>query len=314
MAVDQLIAEGSAVKEEITRLEARADEVLSRLDILAHKIPNDTHPTVPIGDESNARVLHHANPEKGTVAWFTQQGMVPRDHMEIARLHGLIDLDAASKVSGSRFYFLTREAALLELALVNWTMQKLVAKGYIPTLTPDVARVSVIEGAGFQSKDDAGLGHHIYFLSGTDAALVGTAEIPLAGKHMNEIMAENTLPLKMAAFSHCFRTEVGGLGQATKGIYRVHQFSKVEMFVICTPEQGEALHEELIAIEQELFEELGLNFKVLEMPTGVCASYRSLIDSPLPPFRVYSTPFPPTFLTSFPRMFPYCYCVSLFHF
>jgi len=268
MTEAELVQEGTRIKDELARLESEQDQILKELDQLAFKLPNDTHPMVPIGDESMANLLAHVNPSVGTLEAFREAGFVPKDHLELANQHGLIDLDTASNVTGSRFYYLLREAALMELALIQWTVSKLVSRGFTPVLPPDLARLQVIEGAGFQSRDERSLGHHIYHIQGHDTALSATAEIPLAGLYMNKILQEAELPQKLVAFNHCFRTEIGGLGVQSKGIYRVHQFSKVEMFVVCTPEQGDALHEELIQIERELFTELGLNFKVLDMPTG----------------------------------------------
>ncbi len=196
MDAKTLMAEGTRIKDEIARLEAVQADVMKRLETLALKLPNDTHPQVPIGGEENAKLLDHVNPDRGSLESFHTQGFVPRDHVELARIHGLLDLENASKVTGSRFYYLLKEAALLELALTNWTMQKLVAKGYTPILPPDLARTAVIEGAGFQSKDERTLAQHIYQIENADTALSATAEIPLAGRFMNQILSETELPIK----------------------------------------------------------------------------------------------------------------------
>lgn len=177
----------------------------------------------------------------------------------------LIDFDSAGDVSGSKFYYLRNAAAMLELALVNWAMQRALAKGFTPITTPDLVRESVLEKCGFQPRAS---NTQTYSVEDSDLCLTGTAEVPLGGIYMDKVVEESALPIKMAAYGHCFRTEAGAAGAAGKGLYRVHQFSKVEMFVICTPEQSDALHEELIDIEEEMFTQLGLHFKILDMPSG----------------------------------------------
>ena len=158
-----------------------------------------------------------------------------------------------TQVSGQKFYYLKNEAAMLELALVNWTMQKLQRKGFTPMMTPDLVREGVLEKCGFQPRGET---TQVYSVEDSDLCLAGTAEIPLGGYFMDQILQEDQLPVKVAAFGHCFRTEAGAAGAAGKGLYRVHQFSKVEMFVVCTPEQSDQLHQELIDIEVEMFKEL----------------------------------------------------------
>jgi len=158
----------------------------------------------------------------------------------------LIDLESAAKVSGQKFYYLKNAAALLEVALINWSLNHVVSKGFTPLSTPDLARTEVVQACGFQPRGEAS---QIYRVAESDLCLVGTAEIPLAGYYMNQILDEQSLPIRMVAFGHCFRREVGSAGQASKGLYRVHQFSKVEMFVLCRPDESDSIHEELLNIQ-----------------------------------------------------------------
>lgn len=188
-----------------------------------------------------------------------------KNHVDVLESLDLIDFDSASVVSGSKFYYLRGAAAMLELALVNWALQCAMAKGFTPITTPDLVRESVLEKCGFQPRAD---NTQTYSVTDSDLCLTGTAEVPLGGIYMDKVVEEAVLPIKMAAFGHCFRTEAGAAGAAGKGLYRVHQFSKVEMFVICTPEESDALHEELIGIEEEMFTALGLHYKILDMPSG----------------------------------------------
>src|SRR4029077_14825322 len=164
-----------------------------------------------------------------------------------------------------KFYFLKNEAVLLELALIQYSMEVLIREGYTPIITPDVARVEVLEGIGFIPR---GPETQIYSLENTDLCLIATAEITLGGMMRDKVLDEAKLPQKYVGLSHCFRTEAGAPGRDTKGLYRVHQFTKVEMFGFCTPEQSEALHLEILAIEEEIFSELGLAFHVLDTCTG----------------------------------------------
>ncbi|KAJ9509503.1 hypothetical protein QJQ45_001959 [Haematococcus lacustris] len=182
----------------------------------------------------------------------------PKDHVVLAEALDLVDFDAAAEVSGQKFYYLRNAGALLELALVNWAISRVVARGFTPIMTPDLVKETVLEKCGFQPR---GEGTQVYSVEDSPLCLTGTAEVPLGGLYMDKVLREAELPIRMVAYGHCFRTEAGAAGAAGKGLYRVHQFSKVEMFVLSTPEQSNALHEELRTIETELFAELGLHFK-----------------------------------------------------
>lgn len=253
----ELIERGKALKEQLEQLDARLTAVEEELQREGQRLPNLSHPDAPVGGEDAAAVLR-------TVGAPRAFDFAPKDHVALGEELDLVDWDAGAAVSGSKFYYLKREAALLELALVNFAVQRVVAAGFTPLMTPDLVRESVFEKCGFQPR---GANTQIYSVHGSGLCLTGTAEIPLGGIYMDQILSEAQLPIKMAAFGHCFRTEAGSAGSAGRGLYRVHQFSKVEMFVICTPAQSDALHQELVALEAALYEELGLHFKVLDMPT-----------------------------------------------
>jgi seryl-tRNA synthetase len=178
---------------------------------------------------------------------------------------GIIDFDAGTKVAGSKFYFLRGDAVLLELGLVRYAMDILVERGYQAAITPDLARDEHLVGTGFIPR---GPETQIYSVEDSDLSLVATAEITLAGSLADEILGEDELPIRLAGLSHCFRTEAGSHGRASRGLYRVHQFTKVEMFAFTTPEQSEAMHQEMLEIEERIFQGLGLPYRVVDICTG----------------------------------------------
>jgi len=251
---------GKQLKTEIAQLEKQLEVIEENLFTQASSVPNLTHPSVPIGSEENARILHQVfSNDVDTKALPTRN-----THLQIGKEWDLIDLESAAKVSGQKFYYLKNAAALLEVALINWSLNHVVSKGFTPLSTPDLARTEVVQACGFQPRGEAS---QIYRVAESDLCLVGTAEIPLAGYYMNQILDEQSLPIRMVAFGHCFRREVGSAGQASKGLYRVHQFSKVEMFVLCRPDESDSIHEELLNIQMELFSSLGFSYRVLDMPS-----------------------------------------------
>jgi seryl-tRNA synthetase len=178
---------------------------------------------------------------------------------------GIIDFDAGAKVAGSKFYFLRGDAVLLELGLVRYALDILMEHGYQPTITPDLARDEALVGTGFIPR---GPETQIYSVEDSDLSLIATAEITLAGSLADEIVDEEDLPIRLAGLSHCFRTEAGSHGRASRGLYRVHQFTKVEMFAFTTPEQSEAMHNEMLEIEERIFQGLGLPYRVVDICTG----------------------------------------------
>ncbi len=255
----KLIEEGKSIKDEIAQAEILLAKAEEELDIEGRKIPNMAHPDAPVGalDTENLEVKRVGTPRKFT---FT-----PKDHVELGQSLDLIDFDAATKVSGSKFYYLKNEAVFLEQALVMYALNTLRKHGFTPFITPDVAREEILQGIGFNPRGNES---NIYSLEGEGSCLVATAEITLGGYHSDEILNKDKLPLYYCGISHCFRREAGAAGQFSKGLYRVHQFTKLEMFVYCLPEQSDAIHEKLRLIEEEIFTGLGLPFRVVDTCTG----------------------------------------------
>lgn len=254
-----LVEEGRRLKEEIARLEGELAAVEEELRREALRIPNLSHPEAPVGKEEKDNLEIR---RWGEVPSFDFE---PRDHLELGRLLDIVDFDRAAKVSGAKFYYLKNEGTLLELALIRYALDVLREKGFDLFTTPDLARESIVEGIGFQPR---GAESNIYTVEETDLCLVGTAEITLGGMYADEIIPGQALPLRFAGLSHCFRKEAGAAGQYSKGLYRVHQFTKVEMFVYCRPEESEGMHRELLAIEEEIHAGLGIPYRVVDTCTG----------------------------------------------
>ncbi|KAA0038695.1 serine--tRNA ligase [Cucumis melo var. makuwa] len=254
----KLIEEGKNLKEGLVSLEENLLKLTDQLQQEAQCIPNTTHPDVPIGGEDCSII-------RKMVGSPREFSFPVKDHLELGRQLDIFDFDAAAEVSGSKFYYLKNAAVTLELGLINWTLSEVMKRGFTPLITPEIVRSTVVEKCGFQPR---GENTQVYSIEGSDQCLIGTAEIPVGGIHMDSILSESSLPLKYVAYSHCFRTEAGAAGAATRGLYRVHQFSKVEMFIFCRPEESESYHEELIRIEEDLFSSLGLHFKTLDMASA----------------------------------------------
>ena len=254
-----LIEEGKRLKEEISLMEAELAAVEKELEAEAKKIPNMAHPQAPVGreDKDNLEVKRCGQP--------VQFDFEPADHVKLGQDLNIIDFDSATKVSGTKFYYLKNEGVFLELGLVRYALDILQKKGFTPFITPDVARTEILEGIGFIPR---GAESNVYALEGEDACLVGTAEITLGGYYSGAILAKDKLPLRMAGLSHCFRREAGAAGQFSKGLYRVHQFTKLEMFVLCLPEESEKLHGELRSVEEDIFTGLDIPFRVVDTCTG----------------------------------------------
>ena len=254
-----LINEGRALRTKVAELEARQKAIDAELRSVLRMIPNLTHPDAPVGTDSSANKVIRT---WGKPASFDFK---PLDHVALCEKHDLCDFEAGSSVVGPKFYFLKNEAALLEIGLIQYAMSHLTRAGYIPIVTPDMARVDVLEGIGFIPR---GPETQIYSVENTDLCLVATAEITLGGMHMNQILEEEKFPLKYVGLSHCFRTEAGAPGRDTRGLYRVHQFTKVEMFAYCTPEQSEKVHLDILEQEEAIFQGLGIPYQVIDTCTG----------------------------------------------
>ncbi len=255
-----LIEQGKALRTQISETETAQKELDAQLREQQALIPNMTHPDVPVGGEDDASEVHLSG-DKPTFD-FT-----PLDHVDIAAKLDLIDFEAGSRVAGHGFYYLKNDAVMLELALVQFAMQKLRSEGFTLYTTPDLARDSVLEGIGFNPRGDE---TQIYSVAETDLSLVATAEITLGGALKDQLLDIEDLPLKFAGLSHCFRTEAGAHGRATRGIYRVHQFTKVEMFAFTAPdsEASNAMQQEIVRIEEEIFQALGLHYRLIDTATG----------------------------------------------
>ena len=230
--------------------EAEADKILADLANIA-----DTR--APIGGEEDFVVLEEIG--RPTTFDFT-----PKDHVELGKILGAIDTERGAKVSGSRFYYLTGNGALLEFALINLAMSKAVAAGFIPVVTPALVKPHAMEGTGFLGQ----AAENVFHLEQDDFYLVGTSEVPLAAYHMDEILDGAKFPLRYAGFSSCFRREAGTYGKDTRGIIRVHQFDKVEMFSFCLPEDAAAEHERLLAWEKDFLNDLEIPYRVIDVATG----------------------------------------------
>jgi seryl-tRNA synthetase len=254
-----LILEGRALRDKVGKLEATLKHSEEELDALLKQIPNMTHPDAPVGKE--------ATDNKVIRTWGQprQFDFPPKDHVALAEELDLVDFEAGASVTGQKFYFLKNEAVQLELALIQYTMETLLAAGYTPVITPDLARVEVLEGIGFIPR---GPETQIYSVANTDLCLIATAEITLGGMHRDQIFDAEALPKKYVGLSHCFRTEAGAPGRDTRGLYRVHQFTKVEMFTFCAAEQSEGIHHELLHLEEKIFQGLGLPYHVIDTCTG----------------------------------------------
>ena len=254
-----LIAEGREIKDKIAEVEAELEVVDKDFNAIVRQIPNYAHPKAPVGkeDKDNTAIKYVGKPPVF--------GFKPLDHVQLGEKLDLIDFEKGTKVSGPKFYYLKNEAVLLQMALENYAMNIVIKHGFTPFITPDVAKEEILEGIGFNPR---GAESNIYTVEGTGTALVGTAEITLGGYYSGETLEKSALPIKMTGLSHCFRREAGAAGQFSKGLYRVHQFSKLEMFIICLPEQSDAFHDELLAIEEEIFSGLGLAYRVVDTCTG----------------------------------------------
>jgi len=255
----ELIAEGKALRPQIAELDRQVQDVETELHGALLLIPNMTHPAAPVGTTAEDNKVVHRWGEPTTFDF------APKDHVVLAEALDLVDFDAGAAVAGQKFYFLKNEAVLLEMALVQYAMQTLLKEGYTPVITPDVARAEVLEGIGFIPR---GPETQIYSIENSDLCLIATAEITLGGMHREQVFEEKDLPRKYAGLSHCFRTEAGAPGRDARGLYRVHQFTKVEMFAFCTPAQSDALHEELLRIEEGIFQGLKLPYHVIDTCTG----------------------------------------------
>jgi seryl-tRNA synthetase len=263
----ELLLKAGELAAAVKAANAEQDQAEEDAKELLLKLGNVVHTDVPIGGEDDFTVLE----THGTPRDFAAEGFAPKDHLELGEALGAIDVERAAKVSGSRFYYLTGIGALLELALVNAAIAQATEAGFIPMLVPSLVRSRAMEGTGFLGQ----AAENVYHLEKDEYYLVGTSEVPLAAYHMEEIIEADKLPLRYAGFSPCYRREAGTYGKDTRGIFRVHQFDKVEMFSYVAPEDAEAEHERLLAWEKQWLTALELPFRVIDVATGDLGSSAS---------------------------------------
>lgn len=259
-----LVEEGRALREQERTLSEGAEAAMAQRDAAWVRVPNLTHPDSPRGHTDDD---HRVVETVGEPRDFEAEGFVPGDHLAVGERLDLIDFASGAKVAGAKFYYLKREAVLLDLALQRFALDVAAKHGFTLHVTPDLARASILEGLGFAPRGES---TQVYSVADSDLCLVGTAEITLGGMLADSILDPESLPLLLAGVSHCFRTEAGAAGQESKGLYRVHQFTKVELFAFTRGDLdvSEAMHRRFLDIEKEIFTALGLPFRVLDIASG----------------------------------------------
>ena len=255
-----LLARTRELADEVKKAESASGEASATFDAMLKQVGNLVFPDVPEGGEDDYVVLETHGERRD----FAAEGFTPRDHLELGQLLQAIDVERGAKVSGSRFYYLTGQGAELELALINLAMSLALRNGFTPMIPPALVKASAMEGTGFlgQAAQD------VYHLPDDDLYLVGTAEVPLAAYHSDEVLDAGALPLRYAGYSPSYRREAGSYGKDTRGIFRVHWFDKVEMFVFCAPEDAAAEHQRLLGWEKEFIDALEIPYQVLELAGG----------------------------------------------
>lgn len=253
-------AEGRRLRDDTNGLREQLDALVAEVDAIHRAIPNLSHPDAPIGedDTKNLDIAHGQTP-------LPEFDFQPLDHVELMEKLGMVDFEAGARVAWHGFYFLKGDAVLLELALQRYAVGMLLEEGFTPMTTPDLARNEVLEGTGYIPR---GPETQIYSIENSDLSLVATAEIPLGGLLAGQTVEAEELPIKLCGISHCFRTEAGAHGRATRGLYRVHQFTKIEMFAFTLPEQSDAMLEHLRSLECRLFDGLQIPYRVVDTATG----------------------------------------------
>jgi seryl-tRNA synthetase len=255
-----LLANSKELADKVKAADAKRAELEATANSLAMVISNILDPDAPIGGEEDFVIIEHV----GTPRDFTGAGFEPKDHVELGKLLGAIDTERGAKVSGSRSYYLTGVGALLEFALVNYAISSATKAGFIPVIPPVLVKPAAMEGTGFLGQ----AAENVYHLEKDDYYLVGTSEVPLAAYHMDEVLDGAKLPLRYAGYSSCFRREAGSYGKDTRGIIRVHQFDKVEMFSFCKPEEAKAEHRRLLQWEKDFLNAMEIPYRVIDVASG----------------------------------------------
>ena len=258
--LDVLTKKGTELSDNIASLTTKQEEVKNLADKAMSGISNLVHKDAPIGEEKDFKIIETIGKPRD----FSAEGIKIKDHVEIGEGLKLIDLERGAKVSGSRFYYLIGDGALLELALVNFAIDIAQNHGFTPIIPPALVKPAAMEGTGFLGQ----AAENVYRIEQDDMYLVGTSEVPLAAMHMDEILNNKELPVKYAGYSPCYRREAGSHGKDTRGIFRVHWFDKVEMFIFSNIEDADKIHTELLEIEKEILTKLELPFRVIDVATG----------------------------------------------
>lgn len=255
-----LLANSKELAGKVKAADAKRAEIEAQANALAMSISNILDPDAPIGGEEDFVVIEHV----GTPRDFKEAGFEPKDHVELGKLLGAIDTERGAKVSGSRSYYLTGVGALLEFALVNYAITSATKAGFTPVIPPVLVKPAAMEGTGFLGQ----AAENVYHLEKDDYYLVGTSEVPLAAFHMDEILDGAKLPMRYAGYSTCFRREAGSYGKDTRGIIRVHQFDKVEMFSFCKPEEAKEEHLRLLQWEKDFLNSMEIPYRVIDVASG----------------------------------------------
>lgn len=256
---DERKEEGRRLREAKETKQAEIERIGAEANAIHNSMPNLTHPSSPVGGEDASREIRRGKID------VRKMGFPVLDHVELAEQHRLVDFEGGARIAGHGFYFLKNDAVLLELALQQYTVDLLMREGFTPTITPDLARGDVLKGIGFIPR---GPETQIYSIDNHDLNLVATAEITLGGLYAGQIIEAEDLPIKLCGISHCFRTEAGAAGRASRGLYRVHQFTKVEMFAFTKPDQSDDMHNYFCDLECEIFDGLGIPYRVLDIASG----------------------------------------------
>ncbi len=255
-----LLARTKQISAEVKTLQATADEAQTELDRLLRTVGNVVEPEVPVGGEDDYVVVETI----GTARDFAAEGIEPRDHLALAEGLDAIDMERGAKVSGARFYFLKGVGARLEMGLLTYAMNRAIAAGFVPLITPTLVKSEVMAGAGFLDNH----ADEVYRLEADDLYLTGTSEVALAGYHADEVIDLGNGPIRYAGQSTCYRREAGSYGKDTRGIIRVHQFNKIEMFVYCRPDDAAAEHERLLDFEKEMLAAVELPYRIIDTAAG----------------------------------------------
>lgn len=255
-----LLTRTKSLAEQVKALQGESDAATADFEVLMRRVGNVVEPGVPAGGEDDYAVLKHV----GTPRDFAAEGFAPRDHLDLAEGLDALDMARGAKVAGSRFYFLKGVGARLEMALLDVAMKQAVGAGFVPLITPTLVKTEVIAGAGFIDAH----ADEVYRLEADELWLTGTSEVALAGYHADEIVDLSTGPLRYAGSSTCYRREAGSYGKDTRGIIRVHQFNKIEMFVYCDPADAAAEHERLLGWEEEMLAKIEVPYRVIDTAAG----------------------------------------------